>query len=134
MDMQVLTHSPSVLTSPDRLHKIYRLQEKNISTYLPLPQLVAVGDRSSGKSSLLESLMGIPFPRGQELCTRYTTQITHRRDDHPRINISIIPGPNASSADKERLESYRKQVETISQLHAEFPEILNEVTMLYPRK
>lgn len=134
MDMQVLTHSPSVLTSPDRLHKIYRLQEKNISTYLPPPQFVDVGDWSSGKSSLLESLMGIPFPRGQELCTRYATQITHRRDDHPRINISIIAGPNASSADKERLESYRKHVETISQLHAEFLEILNEVTTLYPRK
>ncbi|KAH6975795.1 P-loop containing nucleoside triphosphate hydrolase protein [Ilyonectria destructans] len=127
MDTQVLTHNPSVLTSPDRLRKIDRLREKNISTYLPLPQLVAVGDQSSGKSSLLESLTGIPFPRGQELCTWYATQITHRRDVHPRIDISIIPGPNASSADKEHLGSYRKQVETISQLHAEFPEILNEV-------
>ncbi|KAH7141593.1 hypothetical protein B0J13DRAFT_623950 [Dactylonectria estremocensis] len=127
MDTQVLTHNPSVLTSPDSLRKIDRLREKNIFTYLPLPQLVAIGDQSSVKSSLLESLTGIPFPRGQELCTRYATQITHRRDVHPVIDISIIPGPNALSTDKEHLGSYRKQVETISQLHAEFPEILNEV-------
>jgi hypothetical protein len=74
-------HSP-LLTSPDRLQKIDQLRERNIGAYLPLPQLVAVGDRSSGKSSLLESLTGIPFPRGQELCTRYATQITHRREAH----------------------------------------------------
>ncbi|KAK2005708.1 hypothetical protein LZ32DRAFT_611845 [Colletotrichum eremochloae] len=51
------------LTSPDRLRKIDQLRERNIGAYLPLPQLVAVGDQSSGKSSLLESLTGIPFPR-----------------------------------------------------------------------
>ncbi|KAH6964735.1 dynamin family protein [Fusarium venenatum] len=48
--------SQSTLTSPDRLRKIDQLRERNISTYLTLPQLVAVGDQSSGKSSLLENL------------------------------------------------------------------------------
>ncbi|KAH7134555.1 dynamin family protein [Dactylonectria estremocensis] len=130
MGTHVFEPSHSVLTSPGRLRKIDQLREKNISTYLPLPQLVAVGDQSSGKSSLLESLTGIPFPRGQELCTRYATQITHRRDDDSRIEISIIPGPNAFPTDRERLEAYHKQVETAGQLHSEFPEILDEVNTL----
>jgi len=55
------------LTSPSRLRKVDVLREKNIGQYLTLPQLVAVGDQSSGKSSLLESITGIPFSRGQEL-------------------------------------------------------------------
>ncbi|TIC96829.1 Interferon-induced GTP-binding protein Mx [Colletotrichum higginsianum] len=116
-------HSP-LLTSPGRLQKIDQLRERNIGAYLPLPQLVAVGDQSSGKSSLLESLTGIPFPRGQELCTRYATQITHRREAQQQIDISIIPGPHASQEHIRKLESYRKQVQTTAQLRAEFPDIL----------
>lgn len=80
MSLEVNGEHAGVLTNPNRLRKIDQLREKNIGKYLPLPQLVAVGDQSSGKSSLLESLTGIPFPRGQELCTRYATQITQRRE------------------------------------------------------
>ncbi|KAK2054933.1 dynamin family protein [Colletotrichum caudatum] len=118
------------LTSPDRLRKIDQLRERNIGAYLPLPQLVAVGDQSSGKSSLLESLTGIPFPRGQELCTRYATQITHRREAQQRIDIAIIPGPHASKDHRRKLESYRRQVQTTAQLRKEFPDILEEVNAL----
>lgn len=123
---------PSLLTSPARLQKIDQLRERNIGAYLPLPQLVAVGDQSSGKSSLLESLSGIPFPRGQELCTRYATQITHRREAYQQIDINIIPGVNASQEHKKHLEAYHRQLETTAQLGIEFPEILAEV-MLYCR-
>ncbi|RYO90908.1 hypothetical protein DL766_001482 [Monosporascus sp. MC13-8B] len=99
-----------LLTNPGRLKKIDQLRERNTGAYLPLPQLVAVGDQNSGKSSLLESLSGIPFPRGQELCTRYATQITHRREAHQRIDINIIPGQNASHEHKKKLDLYRKHV------------------------
>ncbi|CVL07115.1 related to RBTMx2 protein [Fusarium mangiferae] len=122
--------SQSMLTSPGRLRKIDQLREKNIATYLALPQLVAVGDQSSGKSSLLENLTGVPFPRGQELCTRYATQITQRRDTVSRITISIIPGPTASVQQREKLESFTKEVHSTEQLNAEFPDILNEVNTL----
>lgn len=125
----------TTLTDPGRLHKIDQLRERNINSYLPLPQLVAVGDQSSGKSSLLESVTGIPFPRGQELCTRYATQITHRRisrDAQQRIDIKIIAGPNATQEHKEKLELYGRQVQTTAQLRAEFPSILAEVLFLNP--
>src|SRR6266699_2527559 len=125
MAAEVNCQQSSPLTSPNRLRKIDQLRERNIGKYLPLPQLVAVGDQSSGKSSLLESLTGIPFPHGQELCTRYATQITHRREDYPRIDISIIPGPHTAPEDKKELESYRRQVQSTAQLRAEFPAILD---------
>ncbi|KAM3438697.1 hypothetical protein NHJ13734_004038 [Beauveria thailandica] len=116
-----------LLTSPARLRKIDQLRDKNIGAYLPLPQLVAVGDQSSGKSSLLEGLTGIPFPRGQGLCTRYATQITHRRESKTFIKISIIPGPNASEAEKLSLEEYHKSVSTTSELNDQLSSILLEV-------
>ncbi|OAA56880.1 interferon-induced GTP-binding protein Mx2 [Cordyceps fumosorosea ARSEF 2679] len=119
-----------LLTSPSRLRKIDLLRDKNIGKYLPLPQLVAVGDQSSGKSSLLESLTGIPFPRGQELCTRYATQITHRREAETSITVSIIPGPSASERDRQELEKFQRSVLTASELHHHLPGILEEVNVL----
>ncbi len=119
-----------LLTSAARLHKIDQLRDKNIGQYVPLPQLVVVGDQSSGKSSLLEGLTGIPFPRGQELCTRYVTQITHRRERDASINVSIIPGPGASASERLKLEAYHTFVATTSELHDQFPSILEEVNEL----
>ncbi|KAK5656463.1 hypothetical protein OQA88_4846 [Cercophora sp. LCS_1] len=117
----------AVLTSASRLRKIDILREMNIGQYMELPQLVAVGDQSSGKSSLLENLTGIPFPHGQELCTRYATQITHRRDDDEGIEISITPGDHASPEHKSHVESFRYHLGSTEQLCVEFPSILDKV-------
>ena len=86
-----------------------------------------MGDQSSGKSSLLESLTGIPFPRDVELCTRYATQITQQRDDVSRVNVSIMPGPNATDEHKKHLEEYRTEALSPEDFRARFPQILHEV-------
>ncbi|KAJ0272106.1 hypothetical protein COL940_010625 [Colletotrichum noveboracense] len=130
MSPEQIAQSSAKLTSLHRLRRIDQLREHNIGSYLPLPQLVAVGDQSSGKSSLLESLCGIPFPRGQELCTRYATQITHHREESQRIDISVIPGPNATPGHKENLRSYTRQLHTTEQLRNEFKDILAQVDSL----
>ena len=82
----------------DRVHldKIDRLFVLGAGGYLFLPQIVVVGDQSSGKSSVLAGLTKLPFPRDSGLCTRFATQITFRRAAEPSISVSIIPGPNAS--------------------------------------
>ncbi|KAK4116237.1 hypothetical protein N656DRAFT_765234 [Canariomyces notabilis] len=122
-------------TTPDRnsllsdslLKKIDELREKNIGKHVPLPQLVVVGDQSSGKSSLLESLTGIRFPSDIGLCTRYATQFTQRRDDVPRVEVTIIPGPRASKHQKKRLRNFRSKPIRPENFRAEFPAILREV-------
>jgi interferon-induced GTP-binding protein Mx1 len=43
---------------------------------VPIPQIAVMGDQSSGKSSVLEALSGIAFPRGSGLVTRCPTQVT----------------------------------------------------------
>lgn len=127
MGSEVKPPVSGILTSPDRLRKIDQLREKNIDVILPLPTLVAVGDQSSGKSSLLESVTEIPFPRGQELCTRYATQITHRRDAVEQIIITIIPAPQSTEAEKVSLRFYRKELSSTDELRDQFVKILDEV-------
>ncbi|MCL7041491.1 hypothetical protein MKW94_002030 [Papaver nudicaule] len=48
---------------------------------IQLPTIVVVGDQSSGKSSVLESLAGISLPRGQGICTR--VPLIMRLQNHP---------------------------------------------------
>lgn len=93
------------------LDKIDRLRELNVGTLVPLPQLVVVGDQSSGKSSVLESLTGFAFPRATTLCTRYATQITCRREAQRSVSISIIPRPNADDFVKQRLRKFHRYIE-----------------------
>ena len=52
------------------------LQTIGIDEEMPIPQIVVFGDQSSGKSSLLESISGIPFPKGTGLVTRCPTRIS----------------------------------------------------------
>ncbi|KAH8889157.1 hypothetical protein GQ53DRAFT_723336 [Thozetella sp. PMI_491] len=114
------------LTNPALLQKIDKLREHNIGQHVPLPQLVVVGDQSSGKSSLLESLTGIPFPRNVELCTRHATQITSRRDNQNRVEIRIIPGPHASEEHKHCVESYVHTMSSSKDLRSRFLDVLKE--------
>ncbi|KAM7214069.1 P-loop containing nucleoside triphosphate hydrolase protein [Rhypophila decipiens] len=94
------------LGSPALLDKFDRLRDLNICHIVSLPQLVVVGDQSSGKSSVLESLTGFPFPRAPGLCTRYVTQIACRRVNQESVAISIIPGAGASAAHTEKLKGF----------------------------
>ncbi|KAK1635079.1 interferon-induced GTP-binding protein Mx1 [Colletotrichum phormii] len=80
---------------------IDKLRELGIADLVPLPQLVMVGDQSSGKSSVLESVTGFAFPRAPELCTRYATQITCRRDDFESANEAMgLRGVNDGDGSK----------------------------------
>ncbi len=47
-----------------------------------MPQICVMGDQSSGKSSVLEALSGIPFPRGSGLVTRCPIRMVMKRARH----------------------------------------------------
>lgn len=65
-----------ILEAVDKLRRLNVTQEG-----VPLPTIVVVGDQSSGKSSVLESLAGISLPRGQNICTR--VPLVMRLQSHP---------------------------------------------------
>ena len=56
-----------------------QLRAFGIENDLPIPQIAVMGDQSSGKSSVLEAISGIPFPRGKGLITKCATQLTMKR-------------------------------------------------------
>lgn len=114
------------LSNPALLEKIDRLRDLNIGQHVPLPQLVVVGDQSSGKSSLLESLTGIPFPQDQSLCTRYATQITSRRHSKDSVDVRIIPGPRASEEHRKHVEGFHRQVPSNLEFRKQFVDILKK--------
>mmetsp|Transcript_25332 Transcript_25332/g.41156 ORF Transcript_25332/g.41156 Transcript_25332/m.41156 type:complete len:106 (+) Transcript_25332:124-441(+) len=54
---------------------IDELRSHGIHHDVPLPQIAVMGDQSSGKSSVLEAISGVPFPRGAGLTTRCPVQL-----------------------------------------------------------
>ncbi|KFY44146.1 hypothetical protein V495_03615 [Pseudogymnoascus sp. VKM F-4514 (FW-929)] len=96
------------LSNPAQLDKIDKLRDLGVAKFVALPQLVVVGDQSSGKSSVLEAVMELPLPRDSGLCTRFATNITFRRSPQTSIAVSIIPGPNRSPEKVEELKAFKK--------------------------
>ncbi|KAM0355140.1 hypothetical protein ACHAPU_001001 [Fusarium lateritium] len=123
-----ITGKPSFLSDPKLLVKVDKLRDLNIGQHVPLPQLVVVGDQSSGKSSLLESLTAIPFPKDQTLCTRHATQITSRRGDVDRVDIRIIAGPYATEQHKQDVEAFKHSSTSSSEFRREFADILRKAS------
>jgi interferon-induced GTP-binding protein Mx1 len=61
------------------LDLVDKLREIGISKDISLPQIAVMGDQSSGKSSVLQSISGIPFPRGSGLVTRCPLELIMKK-------------------------------------------------------
>jgi GTPase SAR1 family protein len=118
------------LGDPTLLEKIDKLFACNVGEHVNLPQLVVVGDQSSGKSSVLEGLMKLPFPRDSGLCTRFATQIIFRRSSIQNILVSIIPDGNATPEHAEKVRAWSTtDLKTLDA--SSFARIMDEVRRMY---
>jgi hypothetical protein len=102
-----------------------RLRRTGLSGVVSLPQLVVCGDQSSGKSSVLEAITEIPFPRKENLCTRFATEIVLRRASLPSIKITITPDKNRLEDEQKELRLFNKTITDFSQL----PAIIEDATV-----
>ncbi|KIX99396.1 uncharacterized protein Z520_04972 [Fonsecaea multimorphosa CBS 102226] len=111
--------------SQDRLELLNDIDKFRQHGLANLPQIVVCGDTSSGKSSVLEALSGIPFPVDSTMCTRFATEIALRYSSDETITglAFITPGPRSSEDHRACLRSFQKTV--IAGLDA-IPEILLE--------
>ncbi|KAI9700516.1 MAG: hypothetical protein M1820_006815 [Bogoriella megaspora] len=116
------------MADPGLLDKIDKLFACNVGDHVDLPQLVVIGDQSSGKSSVLEGLTELPFPRDSGLCTRFATQIIFRRALNESISVSVIPAGDSEPTHKDQASAWRPKV---TKLDAQaFAKIMGEVAYL----
>jgi GTPase SAR1 family protein len=73
------------------LDTIDALRELGVSNFVDLPQIIVVGDQSSGKSSVLEAISRVRFPVDGDICTRFATELVLRRasGSETTANVSI---------------------------------------------
>ncbi|VVA94049.1 unnamed protein product, partial [Arabis nemorensis] len=99
-----------LLDTVDRLRNLNVMREG-----IQLPTIVVVGDQSSGKSSVLESLAGISLPRGQGICTRVPLVMRLQRSPNPEPEIWLEFGDKRVDTDEEHIaESICSATEAIA--------------------
>ncbi|KAH7090390.1 dynamin family protein-like protein [Paraphoma chrysanthemicola] len=123
----VTTTSLQALQSADQrkvMDIVDKLRRTGLSGIVELPQLVVCGDQSSGKSSVLEAITEIPFPRKENLCTRFATEIILRRAPTSTSTITITPDKNRPVHEQNKLKTFSKSITDFSEL----PEVIEEAT------
>ena len=118
------------LSNPAQMDMIDRLRDLNIQQFVALPQLVVVGDQSSGKSSVLEAVMEFPLPSDSGLCTRFATNITFRRSSTTSVFVPIIPGSSCPPLRADALRRYKKDLQSLDD--ETFIAVLEEVGSHHP--
>ena len=96
------------------LEKIKEIRPLISGYKIQLPQIVVIGDQSSGKSSVLESLTGIKFPVNSGICTRCPIIVNCKNDKQIKENQFTINGKKVQieNLSKEILEIQDKNLIT----------------------
>ncbi|KAH7117540.1 interferon-induced GTP-binding protein Mx [Dendryphion nanum] len=103
------------------LDTVSQVRKCGLDGIIALPQLVVCGDQSAGKSSVLEALTEIPFPRNDELCTRFATEIILRRSTIESLTIKVIPDDQRPPEERQAIEGFKESITNFDGL----PEIMD---------
>lgn len=104
------------------------LKKLNVASDI-IPQLVVVGDQSSGKSSVLEALVRFHFPVSERRCTKFPINLILKRSDEERGEAWIRPvqGSKRSPADKSKMQDFYRKVNLSSlSSRAELEELMGD--------
>ncbi|KAF2306803.1 hypothetical protein GH714_021534 [Hevea brasiliensis] len=106
--VNISTYMPLVSSFNDRIRPLLDAVDKLrhlrvIDEGIQLPTIVVVGDQSSGKSSVLESLAGINLPRGQGICTRVPLVMRLQNNPSPKPELSLEFNGNTVSTDEDHV-------------------------------
>lgn len=108
------TQNLNGLCSKDQLELldcIDRLRLQGIDHLISLPQIIVCGDQSSGKSSVLEAISGVPFPVKGNLCTRFPTELVLRRASEKGVRISIVPHNSLNDSRESGLTEFQEELD-----------------------
>lgn len=114
-----ITPSLEALQTDDQrlvLDTVAQVRKCGLESILSLPQLVVCGDQSAGKSSVLEALTEIPFPRNDNLCTRFATEIILRRAAADSLTIKVIPDTDRTAKDQDHIRGFSECITDFAEL------------------
>lgn len=123
------TESLEALQTDEQRHVldiVAQLRKCGLDSVLSLPQLVVCGDRSSGKSSVLEALTEIPFPRNDNLCTRFATEIILRRASTDELTVRVIPDSERPQHEQDKIKNFSESITHLGEL----PALMEKATKL----
>lgn len=106
------------------LNIIDQLRRCGLESTLSLPQLVLCGDQSAGKGSVLEAFTEVPFPRADNLCTRFATEIILRRATSDAITVKVIPDAERPQGERDHIEAFQESISDFD----EPPSLMNKAT------
>ncbi|KAF2452977.1 P-loop containing nucleoside triphosphate hydrolase protein [Lineolata rhizophorae] len=98
------------------LDDIDNLRHEGVGEFVFLPQIIVCGEQSSGKSSVLEGISGVPFPQHDTLCTRFPTEVVLRQAATPSAAVMIVPSKDASESDQARLNSFKQSLQRLEDI------------------
>lgn len=98
------------------LDTVAQVRKCGLESILSLPQLVVCGDQSAGKSSVLEALTEIPFPRSDNLCTRFATEIILRRAPNNSLTIKVIPDNQRPTHEQMKIKDFEESITNFDEL------------------
>lgn len=97
------------IKSTHRLNQIDKARANGVKDHIALSQLVVCGYQSADKSSFLEGVTGLPFPRQDGVCTKFATEIILRHTSAAQsITATIIPHVSRSGSSRETLHAFRQ--------------------------
>ncbi len=117
-EMEITSSLEDFQTDEQRrvLDTVAQVRKCGLESILSLPQLVVCGDQSAGKSSVLEALTEIPFPRNDNLCTRFATEILLRRANASSLKIKLIPDPKRPSDEQAKIKAFEESITNFDEL------------------
>jgi GTPase SAR1 family protein len=114
---QLLTDNQTVL-----LDLIDNLKNHDVSDIIDFPQIIVCGDQSSGKSSVLEAISRVSFPKDESVCTLFPTELALRRGKKRKLRVELRPSTKRSEPEVARFKSWSGyETDNI----AEFPDLVN---------
>lgn len=117
-EMNITSSLEDLQTDEQRrvLDTVAQVRKCGLESILSLPQLVVCGDQSAGKSSVLEALTEIPFPREDNLCTRFATEIILRRATTNKLTIKVIPDEMRPASEQISIKAFGETITDFEEL------------------
>ncbi|KAI1755847.1 P-loop containing nucleoside triphosphate hydrolase protein [Xylaria castorea] len=78
----------------------------DLDTSLEMLSIIACGDQSVGKSTLLSAITGIQFPTNKSKCSPFIIELALRRDQVASTSVEIRPGPKRSEKEQQALRAF----------------------------